>query len=288
MTRNLLRRSVTHGIVPGLAGGPWAWQRWAPASPWAHPPAVVMTLGWVALAAVVAVRSSASNASVPVWLVAAGYAVACQVPIYLMRSSGFTALELAQTLRYFPDLVVVLALLAAVASAPQPRTVSMARRLPRPNRRNRLLAVAFVASSLYSTATFMTSWRDNPAQPYLQNAAAGLAQAHGGSRPRCSTKRSTHWSFSAWRGRRTSPATCSRCCPTGPNSLLHNRTPHARQPRKRGGAQVTWVRTILSGPDPQCGYLVQPTSPCACPWTDLCCPPTGPPRSTTSPTAKAR
>ena len=50
----------------------------------------------------------------PVWLTAAGYVVACQVPIYLMRSSRFTALELAQTLRYFPDLVVVLALLAAV------------------------------------------------------------------------------------------------------------------------------------------------------------------------------
>ena len=48
------------------------------------------------------------------WAVAVGYAVACQVPIYLMRSSRFTALELAQTLRYLPDLVVVLALLMAV------------------------------------------------------------------------------------------------------------------------------------------------------------------------------
>src|SRR6202035_4667870 len=31
MTWDLLRRSVTHGIVPGLAGGPWLWGRWAPA-----------------------------------------------------------------------------------------------------------------------------------------------------------------------------------------------------------------------------------------------------------------
>jgi hypothetical protein len=38
MTWDLLQRSVTHGIVPGLAGGPWAWARWAPASPWATPP----------------------------------------------------------------------------------------------------------------------------------------------------------------------------------------------------------------------------------------------------------
>ena len=30
MTWDLLSRSVTHGIVPGLVGGPWDWQRWAP------------------------------------------------------------------------------------------------------------------------------------------------------------------------------------------------------------------------------------------------------------------
>src|SRR6201997_4316849 len=55
MTWDLLRRSVTHGIVPTLVGGPWDWQRWAPASPWAYPPVTVMVLGWVALAAVLAV-----------------------------------------------------------------------------------------------------------------------------------------------------------------------------------------------------------------------------------------
>ena len=115
MTWNLLRRSITHGIVPGLVGGPWAWDRWAPASPWATPPPLVMAIGWVALAATLAVSLIRKKRIVAVWIVAAGYAVACQVPIYLMRSSRFTVLELAQTLRYFPDLVVVLALCAAVA-----------------------------------------------------------------------------------------------------------------------------------------------------------------------------
>src|SRR3954471_12313307 len=42
MTWALLRRSITHGIVPGLAGGPWDWARWAPSSPWATPPLPVM------------------------------------------------------------------------------------------------------------------------------------------------------------------------------------------------------------------------------------------------------
>ncbi len=115
MTWDLLWRSITHGIVPGLAGGPWHWDRWAPASPWATPPPSVMALGWLVLAAVLAVSLVRKQRIGPVWLTAAGYAVACQVPIYLMRSSKLTALELAQTLRYLPDLVVVLALLAAVA-----------------------------------------------------------------------------------------------------------------------------------------------------------------------------
>ena len=65
----------------------------------------------------------------PVWLAALGYAVACQIPIYLMRSSRFTALELAQTLRYLPDLVVVLALLAAVGFCAPNRTIAVAGRL---------------------------------------------------------------------------------------------------------------------------------------------------------------
>ena len=67
MTWDLLRRSFTHGIVPGLVGGPWAWQRWAPASPWAVPPLTVMVLGWVALTAVVAVSLARKQRLWPVW-----------------------------------------------------------------------------------------------------------------------------------------------------------------------------------------------------------------------------
>ena len=134
MTWDLLSRSVTHGIVPGLVGGPWDWQRWAPASPWATPPVLVMVLGWLALAAVVALSLVRKERIGTVWLAAAGYAVVCQIPIYLMRSSRFTALELAQTLRYLPDLVVVLALLAAVGlCAPNRDAFASARHLTGPD-----------------------------------------------------------------------------------------------------------------------------------------------------------
>jgi hypothetical protein len=260
MTWDLLRRSVTHGIVPGLVGGPWDWQRWAPASPWGTPPLTVMLMGWVALAAVVAVSVIRKRRIGGVWLMAAGYTVACQIPIYLMRSSQYTALELAQTLRYLPDLVVVLALLAAVGLCAPNR--EGARWLDASTTRTAVIVVAatgFMASSLYSTATFLTSWRDNPAQPYLQNAATGLADA-------------ALQSSAAMLDQEVDPMVLQRV--VGPENrishmfaLLRHRpefasaTTYLRMLDNSGrlvDAKVTWVRSIVEGPAPQCGYLVQP------------------------------
>ncbi len=263
MTRDLLSRSITHGIVPGLVGGPWDWQRWAPASPWATPPVVVMVLGWLALAAVVVLSFLRKERIGALWLVAGGYAIACQIPIYLMRSSRFTALELAQTLRYLPDLVVVLALLAAVGLCAPNRERSQW--LDASKARTAVIvtaAVAFIASSLYSTATFTTIWRENPAQPYLQNARAGLAEAHAASN-------------AAMLDQEVDPLVLQRVA--APENLashmfallpdrpeFDSTTTELRMLDNTGrvvDAKVTWVRTIVRGPDPQCGYLVQPDFP---------------------------
>jgi hypothetical protein len=263
MTWDLLSRSVTHGIVPGLVGGPWDWQRWAPASPWATPPVVVMVLGWVALGAVVVVSLLRKQRIGPVWLVAVGYAIACQIPIYLMRSSRFTALELAQTLRYLPDLVVVLALLLAVGLCAPNRS---GRRWLDASRLRTVVIVCcagfFVVSSLYSTATFLTSWRDNPAQPYLQNARAGLAAAYATS-------------SAPLLDQEVDPLVLQRvAAPENLAShmfaLLQDRpefagaTSELRMLDVSGhvvDAKVTWVRSIVPGPAPNCGYLVQPDFP---------------------------
>lgn len=263
MTWDLLRRSFTHGIVPGLVGGPWDWQRWAPASPWATPPVIVMVVGWVALAAVVVVTMLRKQRLGPVWLAALGYAVACQVPIYLMRSSRFTALELAQTLRYLPDLVLVLALLAAVGLCAPNREGS--RWLDRSSWRTLAIVCCtalFVVSSLYSTATFLRSWRDNPAQPYLQNARSGLAQTHADS-------------DAPMLDQEVDPLVLQRVAwPENLAShmfaLLDDRpefasaTTDLRTLDATGAlrdAQVTWVRSIRPGPEQGCGYLVQPGQP---------------------------
>lgn len=263
MTWDLLSRSVTHGIVPGLVGGPWEWQRWAPASPWAVPPGSVMTLGWLALTAAVLVSMIRKQRIGVVWLVAGGYAAACQVPIYLMRSSAFTALELAQTLRYLPDLVVVLALLAAVGFCAPNRPGS--RWLDASARRTAVtagLAIAFVASSLLSTATFLTSWRDNPTKAYLSNAVRGLATAKAAS-------------GAPLLDQEVDPLILQRV--VGPESLASHmfalirdrpefgsQTEQLRMLDKTGrvvDADVTWTRRIDPGPAPQCGYFVQPDGP---------------------------
>jgi hypothetical protein len=267
MTWDLLSRSITHGIVPGLAGGPWHWDRWAPASPWATPPPLVMALGWLVLLGVLALSLIRKQRTGPVWLIAVGYVAACQVPIYLMRSSRFTALELAQTLRYFPDLVVVLALLGAVGfTAPnRPTPRRLARRLDASPQRAAVtvcLAALFLGSSLYSTATFLTSWRDNPAQPYLRNARASLAAAHATS-------------DAPLLDQEVDPLVLQRVAyPQNLAShmfaLLRDRpefamaTTQLRMLDRSGrlvNARVTWVRTIVPGPMPQCGYFAQADKP---------------------------
>jgi hypothetical protein len=264
MTGDLVWRSITHGIVPGLAGGPWHWDRWAPASPWATPPPLVMAFGWLVLIGVLALSLFRKQRIGPVWLVAAGYTVACQVPIYLMRSSRQTALELAQTLRYLPDLVVVLALLAAVAlCAPnRPAAARWLNASPKRTGATVALAVAFVASSLYSTAAFLTSWRDNPAQPYLRNARASLAAAHVDSDVPLLDQE-------------VDPLVLQRvAAPQNLAShmlaLLRDRPDFASATTQlrmfdRSGrlipARVTWIRTIVPGPMPRCGYFAQPDQP---------------------------
>jgi hypothetical protein len=263
MTWDLLRRSITHGIVPGLAGGPWDWQRWAPASPWATPPLVVMLLGWAVLAVVVALSMLRKERIGVVWLVAVGYAFACQVPIYLMRSSRFTALELAQTLRYLPDLVVVLALLAAVGFCAPNRTrsrwldASAVRTIV-----SACCAALFVASSVYSTVTFTRIWRDNPTRQYLLTAQAALAEANATSSAPMLDQEVDPLVLQRVAWPENLASHMFALLPDRPQ--FDSSTTDLRMLDMNGRllpAQVTWVRAIVPGPDPRCGYFLQPDAP---------------------------
>jgi len=267
MTGDLLVRSVTHGIVPALIGGPWQWERWAPSSPWALPQWPVMVVGWLVLAAVVALSVARKEHARLLWCAAAGYVVACQLPIYLMRSSRFTAIELAQTLRYLPDLAVMLTLLAAVGFLAPNRATSA--RLDAS--RTRTVAVVscaalFVVSCGYSTATFAATWRDNPTRAYVANVLTSLAAANAAT-------------TAPLLEQEVDPLILQRFA--WPDNLFGHvfalvrdrpefstSTTNLRTFDRKGrlvDAQVTWVRHTLAGPKPQCGYLVQPDAPVTMP-----------------------
>jgi hypothetical protein len=222
-----------------------------------------MVVGWLGLAAVVAVSFARKERIRPLWLTAAGYALACQVPIYLMRSSRFTAIELAQTLRYLPDLAVVLALLAAVGFCAPNRARSGwmdASRL----RTAAVLSFAglFAVSAAYSTVTFTASWRTNPTRAYVNNVLASLAAANAATTAPLLDQEVDPLILQrfAWPENLFSHVfALARDRPDFSTSTTDLRT------FDRKGhlvdAQVTWVRHTLPGPKPQCGYLVQPGAP---------------------------
>ncbi|WP_109559185.1 hypothetical protein [Mycobacteroides saopaulense] len=259
MTWSLLQRSFTHGVLPGLVGGPWRWERWVPSSPWAEPSSFVIGLGAFALVATVLLTCYRKQRLALVWLTLLGYLIASQVPIYLMRSSAFTALLLAQTLRYLPDLVVVATLLAAVGLTAANRPSSTC--LYSSARRTVAVSVAlalFVGSSLVSTAGYLRSWRNNPASPYIANVKESLAAVADGP---------------AVLDQEVDPLVLQNV--VRPENLLSHMFALVR-PRPEIGstttqlrmldryghlldAQVTWVRAITEGPVTGCGYLVQST-----------------------------
>ena len=150
------------------------------------------------------------------------------------------------------------------------------------------VATAFAASSLVSAATFLRSWQDNPTKSYLQNAVRSPPRPRRSPLRRCST-------------REVDPLILQRV--VGPENLashmfalVRDRPGFARSTERlrmldSGGrvvdAVVTWVRSTEPGPRPQCGYFAQPDSAVDMPWTGRCCRRSGPPRSTTWPTARA-
>ena len=224
-----------------------------------------MALGWLVLAAVLALSLARKQRIAPLWLTAAGYVVACQVPIYLMRSSRFTALELAQTLR-LPTRSGRRAGIAGRGRVlrTQPPDVAVAGRV---RAGTAVTAVAgsrrFVASSCYSTATFAdVAGATTRLSRICRMPDADLAAAHAASSAPLLDQEVDPLVLAGSPGRRTWPATCSRCCRDRPE--FSSATTQLRTLDSTGrlvDAQVTWVRAIAPGPVPQCGYLVQPDQP---------------------------
>ena len=178
LTAQLLERGVLRGLLPALLGGPWDWDRLGVSTPWADPPLILIATAWAVLLVLLAASLRSRPGAGLVWLGVGGYVAVDLALMVLGRGGPFTAPELAQTLRYVADAVVVVAIGAAlVLRMPSRLAIGPARAV---GRRVRWLAagaasVVFLGGSLWSTATFTRMWSDNPTARYLATARASLA-----------------------------------------------------------------------------------------------------------------
>lgn len=256
MARGLSIHGLSYGLLPALVGGPWQWDRWNPGPPWADPPAVLVLVAWVAVLGALGWSLRRRQRTGFVWGAAAAYVAASMVAMISTRFGPGTTYELAQTLRYFADSAVVVAIAAAlVLRAPlQPGT----RPIPEPIGRTVVatVAVLFTASSLWSTATFTRSWTDNPTGGYLAKAREGLT-----SRPDVPV---LDHPVSVWV---LLPVTFPHNLLSSVFAALPDRsgigdsTTELRVLDEAGAlvpADLLAVRWVDSGPEPGCGRLAEP------------------------------
>jgi hypothetical protein len=186
---SLTWRSVNRGLVPAVVGGPWSWTRWLPSPPMAQPREWLIVAGWVVLMAALTYLVWTRRVALIVAAVFA-YVVVLQIPLFWSRTSEFTSLELAQTLRYLPDSALVITIaMGLTALAPRRRrspadAIVGAHHTPAAVSRRAVVVLGvvgavYIGSSMISTAGFADEWRKSPTGEYLTNARASLAQAAG-------------------------------------------------------------------------------------------------------------
>lgn len=255
---SLLPNAASSGVVTALLGGPWSWERWLPATPWATPPGAAVVLGWLALAGLVALTLRARQRTWAVWLLAAAYVIVVQIPVALARGGPNTANELMQSLRYLADLGVVLTAAGALLLCAKARPGV---RLPwLPGRR--LLAVVaalFLVSSLWSTYTFARVWSQGPAKEYVSTVTSEITDWDKAPL----LEQEVPWGVlnpTAYPQNLVSRV----LAPVAPPGTFAESTPELRMITDSGhivDAQVWWNRAIRPGPEPTCGYRVDSELP---------------------------
>jgi len=121
------------------------------------------------------------------------------------------------------------------------------------------LTVVFLVSSLWSTATFVRSWRINPTKTYVTTVKSALADFDGTPL----LEQEVPWNVlnpTAYPQNLTSHVLAPLASPT----TFADSTTHLRMITDTGAiveAAVWWNRGILPGPDPNCGYRIRGPQP---------------------------
>ncbi|MCJ0906946.1 hypothetical protein [Rhodococcus sp. ARC_M6] len=253
MSAALLHHGTSLGTLPTLLGGPWQWERWIPGPAWADPPTFLVILAWVAVAAVFVWTVRSRRGAAWIWTCATAYFLASVVAMTATRTAEGTTYELAQTLRYFTDSATVFALAIALYLAIPQRPMRVTARAA-----TIAFSVLFIASSLFSTATFVNIWRESPTRVYIDNARVSLAD--NTDAPLLDQPVSI-WVLLPIAYPNNMASNLLAPLPDRPE--FSSSTPILRVIDDSGrvvDAEVTFTRRIPEGTDPQCGTRVeQPT-----------------------------
>ncbi|WP_245547278.1 hypothetical protein [Nocardia brevicatena] len=245
--------ATSAGVVTALVGGPWGWERWLPASPWAVSPPWTVVGAWLLVAAFV-VWTLRTRARVwPIWAAAVVYVVAVQLPVALARGGPNTVEELVLSLRYLADLGLALTVAGALLLRSRPRPGRRPARSPQPRAVATLVAL-FLVSSLWSTYTFTRSWSAGPTREYVTTLKAEFTRWDGAPL----LEQETPWgvlSPMAYPQNLSSQV----LSPIAPDAFADS-TPRLRMITDAGeivDAAVWWNRGIVPGPEPSCGYRIR-------------------------------
>jgi len=259
-------RGFGFGFVPSLLGGPWRWDQSEFSVPWAVPPLFLVVLGLLALLGAVVLTVRLKKRVAGVWLLVAGYVGVSLAAMVVGRSGPYTAQVLGQTLRYVADSAVVVAVaMALILSAPNRAgrkgaalaTVPAKAPVWRARARSAsglVVAVAFLASSVFSTVTFTQTWSYSPTAVYLATVRASLATNHVA--PLLDQPISNRI---LWRLANPNNLGSRIFSPVAERADFVASTPILQRLDDSGHvvpAQMKTLRTAAIGPLPRCGYQV--------------------------------
>ena len=205
-------RALRDAVFPGILGGPWSFERWAPGGSFASPS---VELGWLATVGAVVL--------VVVWLfrhgqglagtrlragglaLSLGYLALIFLALALARSGANTADVITASLHYYADAFTAAVLLCTAAAVQAEARTLPDRRLTAPTAaadgaqkgittrrhgatdrsrapRSRaavqaVLAVGFIASSTATTVVYLGSWQDDETAEWLHTVKSSLRAA---------------------------------------------------------------------------------------------------------------
>ena len=252
---DLVAHTYRSAVVPTLGGGPWRWDRWHPGPPMADPTTAAVLVGALACAAVLAWSLLTRRRTGAIWAAVALYPLVSVALVAVGRAGPDTAAEIVQTLRYHPELPVVLGAAAALALAAPPRTAGGPERAPR--RTHTALGVlalaALLASSAVSTVTYRQVWAEQPSRDYAQPLLEALRERSAPMLDQDVPLEVLHPV--------TAPAHRLSTLLTGVPGMpeVATWTPEPVIVDVQGTlhpAEVVFGRTLPQGPEPACGYRV--------------------------------